>query len=226
MAYKLTLQEFISRARQVHGDKYEYSKVVYLNAHINITITCQRHGDFEQEPTNHIHNKRGCPTCAYGGTDEERFWGFVNLNGIQVPYVDGRCWEWQAGLRGNGYGGFWVNDKSIPAHRYSYKLEFGEFSDDLFVLHKCDNRICVRPTHLFLGTHQDNMDDKISKGRDANQKGESNPRSIFSDTDIIKIRQLHSTGKYKQKDIATIFNRPLSTINQIITGKRWKHLLP
>jgi hypothetical protein len=226
MANRLTLQEFISRARQVHGNKYEYDKVVYVNAHTDITITCLYHGDFEQEPTNHIHNKRGCPVCAYGGTDEERFWSFVDKDGKQVDYVIGRCWKWLGSInKHNGYGRFWIDNDTVMAHRYSYELHVGKIPNNLLVLHKCDNPDCTNPEHLFLGTNLDNVRDKISKGRNANQSGENNPRAKLKENEVIEIRQLYSTGYYLQKELAIMFNTPLSSINQIITGKRWKYLI-
>lgn len=224
MAKTLTLQEFIGKARQVHGDKYEYDRVVYRNAHTSITITCHKHGDFEQEPTNHIHNKRGCPVCANGGTDEERFFNFVNKNGKQINYVNDKCWEWTGDIRENGYGRFWLNNKSVPAHRYSYELYFGKVPTDLFVLHRCDNPKCVNPNHLFLGTIKDNIQDMITKGRSPNQKGENNPAAKLTENDVLKIREIYATGEYLQKEIAKMFNMPLSSINQVIRGKRWKHL--
>lgn len=226
MANKLTLQEFIDRARRAHGNKYSYEKVIYHNAHTLITVTCPEHGDFEQEPTNHIHNKRGCPICARGGTDEERFWRFVDKDGKSIDYVEGKCWKWLGDIRQNGYGRFWLGDKSVPAHRYSYEIHVGQVLAGVLVLHKCDNPECTNPDHLFLGTQQDNINDKVKKGRLQNQNGENNPGAKLTEKDVIEIRRLYSTGNYLQREIAAMFNMPLSSINQVIKMKRWKHLSP
>lgn len=76
-----------------------------------------------------------------------------------------QCWEW-IGLKIKiGYGSLWWSDKMWLAHRISWTLHFGEIPNGKFVLHKCDNRACVRPSHLFLGTQLDNVRDCISKGR-------------------------------------------------------------
>ena len=89
---------------------------------------------------------------------EERFWGKV-----EVPSY-GECWEWTAG-KIRGYGSIFYNGKTHKAHRISWKIHFGKIPKDMCVLHECDNPSCVNPSHLFLGTHKDNSDDKIQKGR-------------------------------------------------------------
>lgn len=90
----------------------------------------------------------------------ERFWSKVNK---EAP---GGCWEWTAGLNSAGYGQF-SNWPSAPqrAHRVSWEFANGEIPDGLCVLHRCDNRPCVNPAHLFLGTKGDNIRDCFAKGR-------------------------------------------------------------
>lgn len=151
-------------------------------------------------------------------TLEEAFW--LNVS----PGNPGECWEWQGQRSARGYGRFKHKNKIIfHSHRVSYELHTGPISDGLWVLHKCDNPPCVNPNHLFLGTHQDNMDDMIAKGRKAILQGESHPRAKLTNPDIIEIRSLDASG-LSYPEIGKRYGVSGHQIGLIVRGLSWSHV--
>lgn len=93
------------------------------------------------------------------GKPEDRFWA-------RVEKTEG-CWLWRGAVFRYGYGQFKMNQRVLQAHRLSWAFTYGPILDGLWVLHRCDTPLCVRPDHLFLGTARDNTQDSIAKGRAA-----------------------------------------------------------
>lgn len=95
--------------------------------------------------------------------DIQRFWSKVDMKSKE------ECWNMSGFIDKDGYGKFWINDRcrSIGAHRVAYEITHGKFDEEFVICHTCDNPRCVNPNHLFLGTQNDNIQDKLKKGRQA-----------------------------------------------------------
>lgn len=118
------------------------------------------------------------------------------------------CWNWTGAKEKAGYGSIRYNGKSQRASRLSWLLTFRPIPDELFILHECDNPSCINPEHLFLGTHQDNMQDMTRKGR----HGSLVLTSIKSE----EIRAKYATGLYSQRDLAKEYKVSQATIRNHI----------
>jgi hypothetical protein len=131
------------------------------------------------------------------------------------------CWVWRSSVDSIGYGTFPFNGE-VKAHRVSYRMFKGEIPDGLFVLHKCDNRQCVNPDHLFLGTQKDNMIDMASKkrGKYPSLCGEKNPMAKLTKETVEEIRKMVESGS-KQIDACKKFGVSPMTVSRIIRRESW-----
>lgn len=146
--------------------------------------------------------------------------------------IVGSCWEWTGGLAGGGYGHFmyyaakdWI--RQVPSHRFVWEMLYGPIPDGLLVCHTCDNRKCVRPSHLWLGTDQDNADDKMRKGRDNLKSRRWDPvrtsraqAKKLTARSALDIRERRRNGA-SVNVLAGEYGVSRSLIYQIATGRRW-----
>lgn len=133
--------------------------------------------------------------------------------------LDTSCWEWQGSTVTGGYGNLTFRCESIYAHRASWIVHRGPIPIELKVLHRCDNRPCINPEHLFLGTQAINLQDMVNKGRDALRN-----RAILTETQVQEIKELLQNGVYSQREIGEIYSVSRSAILGIHLGYNWKHI--
>jgi hypothetical protein len=158
----------------------------------------------------------------------ERFWSKVNKNGPIPPHRPrlGRCWVWTGYCLPFGQGTIRIGGRSgrhHPAPRIAWELEHGPIPDGLWALHKCDNASCVRSSHLFLGTHVDNMADMKAKGRARTKHGSANGRALLTETAVRQIRRLRAKG-WLSPELASKFGVSTHTIRAVVQRRLWKHV--
>ena len=131
------------------------------------------------------------------------------------------CWLWNAGQDRLGYGKFLFYGKHQSASRTSWMIHVGPIPQRLCVLHRCDVRACVNPSHLFLGTVKDNATDMVAKGRST--CGERNAGCKISEPDVLAIRKMH--GRVTNVVIGKRFGITNTQVRKIANGCKWSHLL-
>ena len=149
----------------------------------------------------------------------DRFWSKVDIKSKD------ECWEWMAGLFSNGYGQFRVGKNKSRAHRISYELSNGPIPEGMLICHKCDNKKCVNPDHLFCGTVTDNNRDSVEKGRRDPVKnlkrfyGESHSMCKLTDEEVETIRNSYFLGNITQSQLGKRYGVSSSYISNIVRGK-------
>lgn len=132
------------------------------------------------------------------------------------------CWEWTATTT-KGYGRMTIKQKSTPVHRVSAHLWLGlELASPLKVCHRCDNRKCFNPDHLFIGTTKDNWDDMVAKGRRKIAVGERAANSKLTNEEVTRIRALF--GTIPATEIAALFSISIPHVYKVAKRRRWQHL--
>jgi hypothetical protein len=166
---------------------------------------------------------------------------FINL--IDVKEDLNQCWIWKGCKNPRGYGRFTLTKgKMVFTHRLMYELKNGEIPKGMLVCHTCDNPSCVNPNHLWLGTHKENHQDMVSKGRQAGgrgkgsrgrvtiynlinySRGSTRPASKLNEEKVKKIKLELLEGK-KISSIAKEHNVTTQLIGTIKRGTSWKHVI-
>ena len=150
---------------------------------------------------------------------EERFWSKV-----LITADDDKCWLWTAAFHTRDYGWFRYKGKSTRANRVAWILPNYVIPDGMEICHSCDNTSCVNPKHLFLGTHEENMKDMMSKGRHRAFRGEAVGISKLKEPQVIEMRRKYAAGGITQRELGIKFEVSLDTVHAIINRKTWKHI--
>lgn len=167
-----------------------------------------------------------------------KFWAKVDKSGGEDA-----CWLWTGGGTRAGYGQMWWEGRLRYAPRISWELAYGKPPDELSVLHNCptgDNPRCVNPRHLWLGTYQDNANDRERKGRGNQPRGDRNgmrlypekllrgsthPNAKLTEVDVGNIRQRFADGGITKTELARDYHVTDVLIGKIVRGESWKHIL-
>lgn len=191
--------------------------------------------EFRSRGASHRFCSKRCKGMASRRDIAARFWEKVDTSGD--------CWIWTGSKNPNGYGQLTIDNRCTTAHRVSWAIHNGGIPDGLHVLHHCDNPACIRPEHLFLGTHTDNMRDAAAKGRSASQvhrarwckgprtqkqiegqvRGERNAAAKLTSSDVIAIRAL-AASKVTFANIAKQFGISSRYAQRIVAREFWRHI--
>ena len=134
------------------------------------------------------------------------------------------CWEWAGGCFTSGYGSFRLADRrNLLAHRVAWMIVNGPIPQGKVVRHSCDNPRCVRPDHLLLGTHADNVKDKVDRGRQRGSRGEDHYLHKLTAEEVIDIRQRHQRGEQSYL-LAQEYHVTSQTLCDVIKRRTWAHL--
>lgn len=141
-------------------------------------------------------------------------------------YTDtsGEHWMWTGTQDGKGYGLVWDGrvGKNRYAHVVAWELEYGQSADGKVVRHDCDIPLCVRPTCLLIGTHADNVADKV--GRNRQPKGSSHGIAKITEEQVLELRALYASEAWSQKRLAKRFGIAQGNVSLIVNRKAWAHI--
>lgn len=145
-----------------------------------------------------------------------KFWAKTKLNEVTG------CIEWTGAKSKYGYGNYGKDYTTVRAHRYAYELCKGFIPEGKIILHDCDNRLCVNPDHLAVGTYLENTQDMFLRGRNQDNKGVKNHGAKVNETQVYMIRALSRIETFSR--LSRLFHISVASISAICQRKNWSHL--
>jgi hypothetical protein len=171
---------------------------------------------------------KSCPVCQnqFKPASKKHVWCSPRcrlIDGIDIRSED-ECWEWRGNRRPDGYGVISLGRGAMArAHRFAYQVFAGPVPADMDVCHKCDNRACANPRHLFLGSHAENMADMAVKGRAGPKepaRGQCHWNARITPGQVKAIRMMAGPSR----GVARQFGVSSSLVRKIKSGRVWKHI--
>lgn len=155
---------------------------------------------------------------------------------VWSPHVSTPCWVWEGATAGSGYGQFWNGERTMPAHLFLILIDGRKLNRGQEGCHACDNKLCVRPSHIFIGTRSDNERDKVSKGRHNTapgcramlqirkvNRGQNNHACKLTEAQALEAKACsHKYGAATA--LAKRLGVSVTVVCDIRDGKRWTHL--
>ncbi len=167
-------------------------------------------------------SKRQRSAIRKWGTLDERFWGRVDKSAANG------CWEWLGNIKRNGYGTFMANGRCFNVHRLAWVICNGQVPDGQCVMHICDNRKCVNPAHLMVGTAKDNTQDMIRKGRHKSgppMRGDDHPMARLTAKQVLELRKQYDSGTLGPASRMSLsLGLSEGALWRVVTRKTWKHI--
>jgi hypothetical protein len=146
-------------------------------------------------------------------------WAKVKVGGSD------ECWPWGGIINRHGYGQCSLDGKNRNASRAAYITHFGGIADDLLVCHRCDNRACCNPAHLFAGTQADNVEDCRRKGRLVHRSGADHPRGTAKlNESLVRYARKRFAAGDSQSQIARDLGVHPSVLGRAVRGHSWSHI--